>query len=579
MIGQSPKIKNFEIRNSNPDRVYFESNKSISGQSIQGFVIGDKKIISIFINSDKKSDHYFTVHSPFNYWDNNLIRYDGGSDIVDINNLKISRFNLQYIVNKVAEPDNSLNFYVSLQGDDQNDGSSEESSWRTLSKACNSVNEGSTIWVKSGKYLDENIIIQKSGSPSKPIKIIGYKTLSVNGKNLKRSIDMDFNSSELPLLTGEIGTAISTSENSYIIVKNLQIQNYSEYGILLRGSNFIHIENCYLKNGKFGVWTQNGNSRNNRVIDCYFSNFSKNALKLSNKNNLIANTWSVSSQVIGQDYYINIRGGKNGTNNIVRNCYVERFVNDSHGGHGISLKSAKTTYQCRYNLVENCEIINVGGALEFRHSGTQFNVARNIKLGQTEPNNSGGVTFRDGSSHNILENSYLSGEKGVEFRQNSKEDYGYQIGGSHNKIINTVFHDLKYAIFINDVLDENESNEFLNCTFTNVNFLLSQLSSNKASDKFDDSNLIVNCIMNDVKSKIKYGSPTFVIEYSNFYNSFDAPKSHGNLFIDIFLDNDFRLKLATPKAVLRGGKSIDLLYDKDYNDRTIPFSIGTYEID
>jgi len=330
----SPILLNFEIRNLEKNRIYFESNKTISGESTAGFIIGNRKIKSIYINRKNTTGHYFEVDTPFSFWDNTLIRYEGGSDMADQNGNLVNKFILVYVKNHIQEPQSNLNYYVSPSGSDMNDGLTEGRSWRTISHACRSVSKGSTIWIKVGEYTNENIVFQNSGTEQDPIKIIGYKNKPGDASQRERKIGMDFISSELPLLSGKKGSGISTSQNDYILIKNLQIQNFPEFGIHILGSNFINIKNCYLKNGKFGVWTQNGDSQNNRVSDSYFCDFSKNALKLSNKDNLVNNTWSVSSQPIGQDYYINLRGGIKGTNNIIRNCFVERYPSDTHKGHG-----------------------------------------------------------------------------------------------------------------------------------------------------------------------------------------------------------------------------------------------------
>ena len=73
------------------------------------------------------------------------------------------------------------------------------------------------------------------------------------------------------------------------------------------------------------------------------------------------------------DYHIYLYG----KNNIIYNHYGQHIGDLTHGGHGISIKA--TGYPTEYNLVENCEMNNVTGALEFRHSGVKYNVAKNFR--------------------------------------------------------------------------------------------------------------------------------------------------------------------------------------------------------
>ncbi len=111
-----PILSNFRIETSNSNRVYFDSSESITGSSTQGFIISGKTINGISINSGATSGHFFTVSSPFTFWDNNTIRYSSGSNIHNASTTNLYPFDLQYIENNLKEPKASTNRYVSLSG-------------------------------------------------------------------------------------------------------------------------------------------------------------------------------------------------------------------------------------------------------------------------------------------------------------------------------------------------------------------------------------------------------------------------------------------------------------------------------
>ena len=106
---QTAILKNFRIENDKKDRVYFEvlMVKIIVVSTFTGFIISGKTITSINPNPDGKSG-YFTVSSPFTFWDNNTIRYEGVSDNnesdIEIGGEKLYDFTLEYIENNIQEP-------------------------------------------------------------------------------------------------------------------------------------------------------------------------------------------------------------------------------------------------------------------------------------------------------------------------------------------------------------------------------------------------------------------------------------------------------------------------------------------
>jgi len=588
LVGQktAPSLKNFRIENSQKAKVYFDSSIPIKGSSISGFIIDGKKITSMFINSGKTSGHYISLSSSFNYWDSALIRYKGGSNIKNLDGIDLGPFNLQYIRNKISEPRSKGNiYYVSREGNNNSTGLSEAKSWRTIAYAATKARAGDVVYIKAGSYGGENIVVKNTGTVSNPIKFIGYKRSIGDNPSLRRSTNMSFASSEMPLLSKGGGTAISITAESFIIVRNIQIENYSNWGIDLNNSEYIVMDNIYVRGMDIGIRTVDEFSTHNRIINSFIANCKSSAIRLDNNYNLIENVWAVSSKSVDMDYYITIRGGNSGIGNIVRNCYVERYAGDSHPGHGISLKGGNPKYKIQHSLIENNEIVNCGGALEFRHNGVKYNVARNIKIRETRAGQSSGIKFREAASYNIVENSDLSGEVGVRFENNKGEDLGDQIGGSYNKIINTVFHDLDYAVFVKNGLRGNKGNEFINCTFFNVKNLYSQ-TSGSTDNKFNYTNKFVNCALDAVSKKVLYGKPSFVMEHSNFWNYWGKDGSSevgkGNISVaSKFLNSGSRnFKLDASSKLIDAGKitsSAPLDCDGNSRPQGTSHDIGAFE--
>ncbi len=326
-----PGLSNFKIKKDQPSRVYFDSSEGINGSNTKGFIIGSRSISGVKIISGKTTGHYFTVSKAFTFWDNDLIRYEGGSNLQDVDKNSLNDFTLQYIHNDIPEPSGNGNvYYVSITGNNNNNGLSQNKSWRTITYAATKAKGGDVVYIKAGDYGKESVVINNSGSNNNPIKFIGYKERINDDPVLKRTVGMNFKSSEMPLLKNGKGTAINVKGRSFVILRNLQIDNYGSYGIDLNNSTYFIIDNVYVNDTPQSIVASNVLCTNNRVINCYVANSSKSGVRLFNKNNLIDNTWAISSKKASMDYYLTIMGGKVGTNNIIRNCYVNRFLNDSH---------------------------------------------------------------------------------------------------------------------------------------------------------------------------------------------------------------------------------------------------------
>ena len=62
-------------------------------------------------------------------------------------------------------------YYVSLDGDDANDGRSEAAAFRTITKGVSVVRAGETVIIQSGDYGSEQAVLDSSGRKDAPIVI------------------------------------------------------------------------------------------------------------------------------------------------------------------------------------------------------------------------------------------------------------------------------------------------------------------------------------------------------------------------------------------------------------------------
>ena len=384
-IAQStfPILSNFRIENSQTSRVYFDSSEPITASSAKGFIISGKSISGVTISSGRSTGHYFSVTSPFNFWDNNTIRYEGGSNFKNKNGLVVSEFTLTYIKNQIAEPEgNGKIFYVSTTGNDNNNGLKETTAWRTIRKAGNTAMAGDIVYIKAGNYGGENVKCSNSGTKDAPIKFIGYKSKidDLNDYSYYKYGSGNLDGSRAPLIQSKDrkkGIGWEVSGRSYIMIKNIQIEGFEENLLGFSSPNNIFFDNLVsARSGEHNVMLTTIGGHHLRFTNTLSFNGMVSAFMIGGDFNAILNCKTYADEPqkdIAMDYHVYLYG----KNNIVYRHFGQHMGNLSHPGHGISLKSSGNITE--FNLVENCEMNNINGALEFRHSDVKYNVAKNFK--------------------------------------------------------------------------------------------------------------------------------------------------------------------------------------------------------
>ena len=127
-------------------------------------------------------------------------------------------------------------YYVSLKGDDSNDGKTPTTAFRTIAKGVSVLKAGDTLIIKSGNYGNERVRVLRSGTKDAPITIKAEEP----GKVILKG-------------TGG-GAGISIINKSYIIVEGIKFTNYG-VGVLIKykSTNNIVRKCIFLENNGAGV--------------------------------------------------------------------------------------------------------------------------------------------------------------------------------------------------------------------------------------------------------------------------------------------------------------------------------------
>jgi len=447
-----PALSNFRIENNNKNRVYFDSSEPITASTSSGFTISGKTISSISVNSGQITGHYFTVSSAFTFWDNNTIRFEGGSNLQDEQGNELYNFTLKHIVNNINEPSTTKNIYVNSSASGSNNGTSESNAFTSLKSAVASISGGGNrILVKAGNYSGENVNLPSSGSSNAPNVIEGYRTTPGDiSSNYYSYTPLGgtpaLNKNEMPVFTGssrESSGGIFIENGSDWIIKNIQVQNYNQgmvfdsaYNVLIENVNVINIGSTKIKDHEgYGIsfydWIQQaGNFRVKNTIvinatgDAFYTlgNFSlfENCEAYTNEYN------SADAVLETTDYYFVSQA----SNNIFKNCIARKDTptGAGHNGHGFAIKGlGNQSLPNEYNLVTECLAVNILGAFQLRHPNTRYNVIKNSEAHANVPNrtpgsnNTSGIEFLSGNSDNIIENMYIHHvDNGVNMVQNSE---------------------------------------------------------------------------------------------------------------------------------------------------------------
>ena len=151
-------------------------------------------------------------------------------------------------------------YYVSLSGNDSNSGTSASSPFRTLSRAVKPLRPGDTLYIRGGLWTERIDLMNNNttGTSGNYIKTAGYPGEKVTLQHAD-SIENDYGpikargtrgylTFENLILDGSHSTNKTNWElvsgNHHFILRNLEIKNFKDNGLLIYGANDVQIINC-----------------------------------------------------------------------------------------------------------------------------------------------------------------------------------------------------------------------------------------------------------------------------------------------------------------------------------------------
>jgi len=149
----------------------------------------------------------------------------------------------------------ATDYYVSSSGLDTNNGTSETTPWKTITKANQVLIAGDIVYIKAGTY-NSYIAPNNSGTLSKPITYRNYSSDAVTISNTTRGI----------FLSGK----------SYITVTGINFYNLDTFMYLQNGANHNIISYCTFNYGRSNSWAGSQiypNSSYNWIHHCTFSTY------------------------------------------------------------------------------------------------------------------------------------------------------------------------------------------------------------------------------------------------------------------------------------------------------------------
>ncbi len=443
----------------------------------------------------------------------------------------------------------AADYYISTSGNNDNDGLSEESPWRTISYSTNKVLPGDTVYVKAGDYGSEQVVMSVDGTVDKPIVFEGYTTVPGDNPDTGWAYPANivFDPTLMPLLDGgdrTEGTGITLHSRQYVVVKNFQIQNYA-IGLYAWGAEYLRVENIITMHngdrndsysGKGIVFDSLAN--HNTIRGCIVYNAAAEGISVTGDDNTIDKCKVYcddnSTEHSAMDYYIFVGGNVN----TITNSYAERVGDPDHVGHGIGFKG-----DCLNNFVSNSTAKNFSGAFYVRHRGCRNNLFWQCLALES----SIGLLVRDGASHNIFRNCRVTGGTNATAFFDTGEDDGTQWAGSDTTFENCIFEHATYMIRFHDY-DRNSdtyNNSFINCIFNDGEYLF-------GVDRDNHDNTMVNSVVTNVQN---YKTGTFDLNFSFSHSLFwengfmtpagDNMLEKNHLFSNLAL-NDYHLTVQSP---------------------------------
>ena len=436
------------------------------------------------------------------------------------NTVTVEEATVTVIVSNSNLPTSGENvYYVTVNGNSNNDGRSENSAWN-WQHAVNRANPGDIVYIKAGQYNNFNTKFTKDGSSGAPIRFVGYKnnpgdidatTQSLLGADTKgrrgttrlaNNVEFDFKSqpsaSEMPYFykayTKNDPPAFEIS-GDFIEIHNVVVHGYDTAFRLTNSSDNAKIINTITKEqGNMNISSSesshpdryNGTgysitgASNFEVIFNSNLNSEQNAFQMMGctsgqmKNNVCYSYNTIN----GTDYMflLSSNGSTPTTGVTMEYNMVYRNPNVAHGGHGFIGKNG-----AHDNVVRNFSVVNSN--LEVNFTNIYNNTFENGTVQAAFYSNNdpyGGILITNGAHDNTFRNIIIDGAWGgivthsYDDGASSDPNIDSSDASVNNYFINLIVKNSQYAVIYSETgvnaSGSVRDNYYLNCTFYDIEY-------------------------------------------------------------------------------------------------------------
>lgn len=335
-------------------------------------------------------------------------------------------------------------YYVDgAQGNDQNDGLTLTTAWKTIQKSFDAAVAGSTVMIKGGTYY-EQLTVRVNGTAGNPVTFTNY-----NGEQV--IIDGS-------KITGT--TILTITDKSYLVFSNLTVQHIT-------------------KNNAVGIQLSAG--KNGGVKDVTFRNVAIKSINWTNNVSTTPNSNQNSQPFIAFGFGATQANAI--TNLVIDSC---EFSNNITGfSESLSLDGNIDGFTITNNKVHDNTNIGIAAIGHYGvSSNSQVDQSRNGLI-------RGNLCFKNVSGYATSAGIYVDGGKDIKIDRNItyQNGYGIEVGHEENGTASniTVTNNL---IYLNEVTgiaiggyDMGTSGQVINSVFRN-NTLFKNNTNNDGSGEF-----------------------------------------------------------------------------------------------
>jgi hypothetical protein len=545
------------------------------------------------------------------------VTYDEDTgDLVSGNGEIVRWFKKELVDNTV--PFGGREVYVRADATGSGDGTSEMSAYSLDQLSSTTVQAGDRINIKAGDY-PRSLPVPRSGEPGNLVVYQGYQTTPGDlGFDAYHPGPWEtLSGANMPLFDGGnrstgVGADLQSGKH-HVAFRDLQFTRFRTgiRAVYSTSSQHLYFDNIAME--LMGTDADSAHGAGFSIVYNVASSGSAVVKAIHVINSYVANCTSHNYWVDGDDSFLyNNRSYSNenashewdtdymftayfGNDMVWRKLYAEKGDDPAHAGHGFTFKSVVgegAEWRIENSLIDDCEIKNVNGAIEFRHSKVRYNLARNVRMnGNGGGTGSGGVMFRDGASFNTVDGCRVfdiaSTYYGFITFTDTVEDGGYGQVIEGNVVKNSLFENGPsggQAIRLGTSDTSNvvvQDNAIFNNTFHGAHYLFRRMALTSVTNLEMTNNLFVGF------SGYSYADTSVdsVETYNNYFDFWGAngtpPSGTANLSVDPQLvdaaGDDFHLLPSSPICG-SGADLAEVRYDRDGVERTPgSYSIGAYE--